>query len=1128
MEAQRVTLEQVRVKESAETEREVARIALEKEKLRVQLEMKKMEHEGAKTKREFDVGRNICLVPKFHEQEVDVFFLAFEKVANSLKWPSEYWSLLAQSAFTGRAQEIYAALDEEKSADYQIVKRVVLGAYELVPESYRQRFRGLQRKVGESHLEFARQKEMAFDRWCRAQNVNEEYGRLRQLILTEEFKNSMPPGIKAHLEDHKVDKLQKAAILADEFELSHRATFGKPRNGSYPGAQEDSGASGGRDFRIGGKVRTDRPGVPPGMPSGPICHYCRKRGHIKAECWKLQNEMGRDGGVKPVGLVSTGQESEELTEKEEEGGVKPVGVVSTSPETEKMKEKEMAFEMYKKFISEGSVVVDGKECPVVVLRDTGASQSLLLGKVGECKGTFLHTYVLIKGVGGEFTSVPMYQVTLRSKVVSGLVSVGVVTSLPVPGVDLILGNDLAGDKVYADPEITTTPAVSRETEGLQITIPGIFPACVVTRAQARVETEAEAKEEREAGEAQSSLASVFFADVESSIKTFTRGDLVRAQQGDPSVKKLYDGAITQEEMVNEAEGFYLTNDVLMRKWRARECPADQEWKVLYQVVLPPCYREDILKLAHDVPTAGHLGSRKTQAKVQQHFYWPKMHKDIVNFCRSCHACQVGGKPNQVIPKAPLIPIPAFEEPFTRVLIDCVGPLPKTKRGHQYLLTIMDVATRYPEGIPLRNIKAKTVLDALLKFFTQYGLAQEVQSDNGSNFMSGVFQEVMYELGIKQLKSSIYHPESQGALERHHQTLKTMIRTYCVDDPGDWDRGIPFLLFAARDAVNESTGFSPFELVFGHEVRGPLKLVKEKFLGQEAEVNILDYVSQFKARLRAACGIAREHLKGAQEKMKATYDQHVQERSFKVGDVVLVLLPIRGDPLHARFSGPYVVGEKISDVNYVINTPDRRKKKRLCHINMLKAYYGRGEKPVVALTTESLPPSMGDNEDDGITGRLEPVEVRLANSAVIAEWGHLVEHLQPGQGDEVHAVVQQFPSVFADTPGFTSESTHDIELVGEAKPIKQHPYRLNPVKMAAVRDEIAYMLEHGIIEPSGSDWSSPIVLVPKPDGSTRVCVDYRKVNAVTKADSYPIPRIEDCLDRIGSAKYVSKFDLLKGY
>ena len=617
-EAQRVALEQVRVKEDAETERELARIALKKEKLRVKLEFKKMELEGAKSKREFDVGRNICLVPKFHEQEVDVFFWAFEKVANSLKWPSEYWSLLAQSAFTGRAQEIYAALDEEKSADYQIVKRVVLGAYELVPESYRQRFRGLQRKVGESHLEFARQKEMAFDRWCRAQNVNEEYGRLRQLILTEEFKNSMPPGIKAHLEDHKVDKLQKAAILADEFELSHRATFGNPRNGSYPGAQEDSGASGGRDFRIGGKVTTDRPGVPPGMPSGPICHYCRKRGHIKAECWKLQNEMGRDGGVKPVGLVSTGQESEELTEKEEEGGVKPVGVVSTSPETEKMKEKEMAFEMYKKFISEGSVVVDGKECPVVVLRDTGASQSLLLGKAGECKGTFLHTYVLIKGVGGEFTSVPMYQVTLRSKVVSGLVSVGVVTSLPVPGVDLILGNDLAGDKVYADPEITTTPAVSRETEGLQITIPGIFPACVVTRAQARVETEAEAKEEREAGEAQSSLASVFFADVESSIKTFTRGDLVRAQQGDPSVKKLYDGAITQEEMVNEAEGFYLTNDVLMRKWRARECPADQEWKVLYQVVLPPCHREDILKLAHDVPTAGHLGIRKTQAKVQQH------------------------------------------------------------------------------------------------------------------------------------------------------------------------------------------------------------------------------------------------------------------------------------------------------------------------------------------------------------------------------------------------------------------------------------------------------------------------------------------------------------------------------
>lgn len=102
----------------------------------------------------------------------------------------------------------------------------------------------------------------------------------------------------------------------------------------------------------------------------------------------------------------------------------------------------------------------------------------------------------------------------------------------------------------------------------------------------------------------------------------------------------------------------------------------------------------------------------------------------------------------------------------------------------------------------------------------------MQHDQGTNFVSGVFQDVMCELGISQVVSSTYHPQSQGALERAHQTLKTMMKTYSVQFPGDWDVALPFLLFAMRDSVNESTGFTPFELVFGHEVRGPLKLLKE--------------------------------------------------------------------------------------------------------------------------------------------------------------------------------------------------------------------------------------------------------------------------------------------------------------
>ena len=123
-----------------------------------------------------------------------------------------------------------------------------------------------------------------------------------------------------------------------------------------------------------------------------------------------------------------------------------------------------------------------------------------------------------------------------------------------------------------------------------------------------------------------------------------------------------------------------------------------------------------------------------------------------------------GKPNQTIPKAHLQPIPDFDEPFSRIIIDCVGLLPNTKSSHEYLLTIMCASTSFPEAIPLGNIKTKNIVKAMVNFLTLVGLPKSVQSDQGSNFMSGIFQQIIHELGITQYKSLPYHPESQGVLK----------------------------------------------------------------------------------------------------------------------------------------------------------------------------------------------------------------------------------------------------------------------------------------------------------------------------------------------------------------------------
>ena len=135
-----------------------------------------------------------------------------------------------------------------------------------------------------------------------------------------------------------------------------------------------------------------------------------------------------------------------------------------------------------------------------------------------------------------------------------------------------------------------------------------------------------------------------------------------------------------------------------------------------------------MSLAHDTPMAGHLGVNKACARILSHFYWPKLRKDVSEFCKSCHVCQMVGKPNKEIPSAPLQPIPAFEEPFSRVLVDYVGSLPKPRVGNQYLLTIMCTSTRFPEAIPLSGIKAKIIVKALTKFFSFVGVPKAIQSE----------------------------------------------------------------------------------------------------------------------------------------------------------------------------------------------------------------------------------------------------------------------------------------------------------------------------------------------------------------------------------------------------------------
>ena len=1042
----------------------------------------------------FNASNALKLVPVFDESNVAEFFVAFEKVANKLAWPKNMWTTLIQCRFVGKAQRVYVTLDEDLSADYDSVKPIILKAYKLVPEAYRQKFRDLRKFPAQTYVEFARLKEQAFSEWVKSKEIT-DFKKLKELILVEEFKNCVHRELKVHLEELKFDTLQEVAIASDEYVLSHKS-FNRTWNKNFQGNESDSSKV--KNVSAVSSSISKSPSMGRKSPSRSgksdiVCYFCRQKGHVRSNCnaWKKYLEKNK----KPVGLLS-GRNLHRTSDK-----------------------CSSVLEKFKDYIIDGEIYADdrkGQGKKVCILRDTGAAQSLILRS--SLPFEFVESlceFVLLGGFPNTVSAYPLENLFLESKVFKGTVKLAVVDVLPIEGIDVIMANDLAAGKVEFYPILSSS---GREKEPLKAVVEA--PVSVITRSRAR---------EVDLQEVDLDLGR--FDQVH--IKPLSRSEVSLSQKGT-------DMGWDRESLMNaQKEEFKLVNDDVnvdddvkdltkpIMKWedgllcrfsRPLNAPADSV-EAHKQIVVPEKYREKLLFLSHEDILAGHFGVKKTFNKLAENFYWPKMKTDVKRHVGSCVTCQVTGKPNQKIPKAPLVPIPSVGEPFAEVLIDIVGPLPRTTSGHEYLLTIMDRMSKYPEAIPLRSIKSVKVVEALIGFFTKFGLPRVLQSDCGSNFVSKYFGDKMKELRINHVTSSPYHPESQGQVERFHQTLKSMIKKYCLAHGSEWDKEIPYLLFSFRSAPSEILNYSPFQLVFGHNVRGPLEVVRECWEGEKAKVNLLDYVTGFHEKMLKAWKYSLDNLKKGQEKMKLNFDRNTKSRTFEVGDEVLVLLPFPGNPLKASFSGPWKVIKRVNELNYLVETPNRRKKHQLCHINMLKPFVKRRAvtEPISIVENVGLENDVGEVCSDWPG----------TNPEVLDNLDEMLQHLDETKRNSLINIIKEFPEIFKDTPGRTSVLKHDVD-VGEAYPIKQRPYRLNPFKNEVVKKEVEYMLKNDLIEASSSPWSSPVVLVKKDENKFRLCFDYRKVNSVTKTDSYPLPRVDDSIDKIGSAKFISKFDLLKGY
>ena len=514
-------------------------------------------------------------------------------------------------------------------------------------------------------------------------------------------------------------------------------------------------------------------------------------------------------------------------------------------------------------------------------------------------------------------------------------------------------------------------------------------------------------------------------------------------------------------------------------------------------------------------------------RILQRYYWPGIFKDVAKYCRGCEVCQ-RSTPRKPA-KAGLVPIPIVTRPFQCVGMDIVGPLPRTQRGNRFILTICNYATRYPEAVALPSVEAPRIARELVHLCSRMGIPDEILTDQGTNFMSSLLEEVYRMLHIKRIRTTPYHPQTDGLVERFNGTLKSMLKKFVNKNGKDWDEYLPYLLFAYREVPQETTGFSPFELLFGRKVRGPLDVLKESWTGvTEPESPVAAYVCEMRKRLQEMAELVQVNADKAQQKQKAYYDRGVQRRVLKEGEKVLVLLPNAHNRLRLEWVGPYKVTRKVSDVDYEVEMPDRQKERRIYHINMMKKWYASDESNSnSAFLAFQMETEYGEEQpedwnlgEEGICPLEEP-----ASKPEIEE-SHCVS-LSPEQKGQLQSLLGEFPEVLRSVPGRTHLVEHEIH-VGEASPIHQKPYRVPYSRRELVKEELDKMLEARIIRPSTSPWASPIVLVPKKDGGVRFCVDYRRLNKVAKFDAYPTVRMEEIFERIGSSNVVSTLDLAKGY
>ena len=392
-----------------------------------------------------------------------------------------------------------------------------------------------------------------------------------------------------------------------------------------------------------------------------------------------------------------------------------------------------------------------------------------------------------------------------------------------------------------------------------------------------------------------------------------------------------------DQLLDEIQEAYVHDPYFKDSRKTRQLSFDGSyWRRKTSIVVPNYsgFREQCIRLHHDLPYSGHLGRDRTLDLISRYYWWPGIYTDVSHYVDHCDQCQRNKVPAQKLPGL-LQPLEIPGHKWESVSTDLITQLPETTKGHTAIVCFVDRLTKMVHlAAMVTNINSKEFAHLFMKeVFAKHGLPRTIVSDRDTRFTSEFFRDVCRYLQIEQSMSTAFHPQSDGQTERTNRFVEDILRVYVSPAQDDWDVYLPLVEFAINNAYQESVQNSPFFLNYGYHPRTPSDIAVSSLRGGPLN-------STFGQDVSKALEHAKECLSQAQSRMSKYANRKRREVQFQIGDFVLLSaknLHLKFDgvkKLMNRYFGPLEIVKKIGNVAYELKLPNSMAFHDVFHVSLL--------------------------------------------------------------------------------------------------------------------------------------------------------------------------------------------------